>query len=152
MTLLLCNSVVTRQMGDYKQNIFLFPSETYTGQSFLQCCHGAACNQLQNVSHPAGCKVASPSVEYDSTKVTLSLSNNGIWAVWCHTNPAVAAGDFDFHWSSFWGEYNEGTGLCLLLMKPKLMVGSFHVHLNAKEHSSHHNKINTPIYNLFTSL
>lgn len=138
-----CNSIVTRQMGDYKQNIFLFPSETYAGSSFLQYCHGAIHNQLQNVSHPAGCSSASLSVVYNSTKVTLNLSNNGIQAAWRHTDPAVCASDFVFHQRRLWGEGNEWTGLCLLLMNPKLMLWSFSVHLNAKEHSSHHNEINT---------
>lgn len=139
----ICNSIVTRQMGDYKQNIFLFPFETYTGLSFLQYCHGAIRNQLQNVSHPAGCNSTSLSVVYDSTKVTLNLSNNAIQAAWRHSYPAVCASDFVFHQRRFWGECNEWTGSCLLLMNPKLMLRSFSVHLNAKERISHHNEINT---------
>lgn len=46
------------------------------------------------------------------------------------------------------GKFNEWTGLCLLLMNPKLMLGSFSVRLNAEEHISHHYKINTLILNL----
>lgn len=33
---LVYHCAVTRQMGDYKENIFLFPSETYAGSSFLR--------------------------------------------------------------------------------------------------------------------
>ena len=49
------------------------------------------------------------------------------------------------------GKFNEWTGLCLLLMNPKLMLGSFSVRLNVEEHISLHYKINTLILNLCSS-
>lgn len=51
----------------------------------------------------------------------------------------------------FGEECNEWTGLCLRLMNPKLMLWSFSVHLNAKEHIPHHSEINTLIHNLLSS-
>lgn len=52
---------------------------------------------------PAVSDSASPSVLYNSTKVTLNLSDNGVQTAWNHAHPAVSTGDSAFHQRRLWG-------------------------------------------------